>query len=117
MDLFRAYWKTNRAMALALLLISAVFAGVFALYRLPVQAVAYAAAVCLFFGCVWFAVDFGKFTVRHRALRRLCEEAELGVERLPPPAGGLEADYQRWCARWTPRAARRTTKCSGAMRT
>lgn len=94
MDLFRAYWKTNRAMALALLLISAVFAGVFALYRLPVQAVAYAAAVCLFFGCVWFAVDFGKFTVRHRTLRRLCEEAELGVERLPPPAGGLEADYQ-----------------------
>ena len=45
MDLFRAYWKTNRAMALALLLISAVFAGVFALYHLPVQAVAYAAAV------------------------------------------------------------------------
>ena len=24
---------------------------------------------------------------------------------------------RRWCARWTPRAARRTTKCSGATRT
>lgn len=93
--MFWTYWKANRKAALALLLVTAVFAGVFALYRLPVQAVAYAAVICLFFGGVWFALDYRKFTVRHRTLQRLCESVELGVEeRLPPPEGPLEEDYQ-----------------------
>lgn len=92
--MFLAYWKTNRKIALALLLIVAVFAGVFALYRLPVQAVAYAAVICLFFGGIWFAADYRKFALRHRTLQRLCEAAELGMECLPPPEGALEADYQ-----------------------
>lgn len=92
--MFLAYWKTNRKTALALLLIVVVFAGVFALYRLPVQAVAYAAVICLFFGGIWFVLDYRKFTLRHRTLQRLCEEIELGMECLPPPEGPLEADYQ-----------------------
>lgn len=92
--MFLAYWKTNRKTALALLLIAAVFAGVFALYRLPVHAVAYATVICLFFGGIWFAVDYWKFTLRHRTLQRLADAVELGVECLPPPEGALEADYQ-----------------------
>lgn len=92
--MFLSYWKTNRKFALVLLVITAVFAGVFALYRLPVQAVAYAALICLFFGGLWFARDYRKFAARHRTLQRLCDEIELGMERLPPPEGPLEADYQ-----------------------
>lgn len=94
MELFLAYWKTNRKFAVALLVATAVFGGVFALYRLPVQAVAYAAVICLFFGAVWFARDYRNFIVRHRTLQRLCEGVELGMERLPAPEGLLEADYQ-----------------------
>lgn len=92
--MFLAYWKTNRKSALTLLVITAVFAGVFALYGLPVQAVAYAALICLFFGGLWFMWDYRKFINRHRTLQRLCDEIELGMWRLPQPEDPLEADYQ-----------------------
>lgn len=71
-----------------------VFAAVFALYDLPVEAVAYAGVLCLALGAVLFAVGYGRFLRRHRELSRLLFRAGEPVLPLPPAQGLLEADYQ-----------------------
>ena len=43
---------------------------------------------------VWFAVDYRRFAVRLRLLRRLEQEITLSTEQLPEPDGALEAQYQ-----------------------
>ena len=72
--MFGAYVKENRKVVIALAVYTAVFALIFWLYRLPLGAVGYAALVCLFLLLVWFAVDYRRFAVRLRLLRRLEQE-------------------------------------------
>ena len=92
--MFGAYVKENRKVVIALAVYTAVFALIFWLYRLPLGAVGYAALVCLFLLLVWFVVDYRRFAVRLRLLRRLEQEITLSTEQLPEPDGALEAQYQ-----------------------
>ena len=92
--MFDAYVKENRKVVIALAVYTAVFALIFWLYRLPLGAVGYAALVCLFLLLVWLAVDYRRFAVRLRLLRRLEQEITLSTEQLPEPDGALEAQYQ-----------------------
>lgn len=92
--MFGAYVRENRKVVIALAIYTAVFAFIFWLYRLPLGAVGYAALVCLFLLLVWFAVDYRRFAVRLRLLRRLEQEITLSTEQLPEPDGALEAQYQ-----------------------
>ncbi|MDD2956825.1 MAG: sensor histidine kinase [Oscillospiraceae bacterium] len=71
-----------------------VFAAVFSLYNLPVEAVAYAGVLCLALGLVLFAVGYGCFLRRHRELQRLLGQTEGTVLPLPDAQGLLEEDYQ-----------------------
>lgn len=75
--MFGAYVRENRKVVIALAIYTAVFAFIFWLYRLPLGAVGYAALVCLFLLLVWFAVDYRRFAVRLRLLRRLEQEITL----------------------------------------
>ncbi len=93
MRLFGSYLRTHLRGAAVFFLFSLVFAAVFALYHLPVQAVLYAVAVCALLGAVLLAVGFYRFARRHRALLRLREEILLTDEHLPKPMGRIEADY------------------------
>ena len=92
--MFGAYVRENRKVVIALAVYTAVFAFIFWLYRLPLGAVRYAALVCLFLLLVWLAVDYRRFAVRLRLLRRLEQEITLSTEQLPEPDGALEAQYQ-----------------------
>ena len=92
--MFGAYVRENRKVVIALAVYTAVFAFIFWLYRLPLGAVGYAALVCLFLLLVWLAVDYRRFAVRLRLLRRLEQEITLSTEQLPEPDGALEAQYQ-----------------------
>ena len=92
--MFGAYVRENRKVVIALTVYTAVFALIFWLYRLPLGAVGDAALVCLFLLLVWFAVDYRRFAVRLRLLRRLEQEITLSTEQLPEPDGALEAQYQ-----------------------
>ncbi len=92
--MFDAYVRENRKVVIALAVYTAVFAFIFWLYRLPLGAVGYAALVCLFLLLVWLAVDYRRFAVRLRLLRRLEQEITLSTEQLPEPDGALEAQYQ-----------------------
>lgn len=97
--MFGAYVRENRKVVIALAVYTAVFAFIFWLYRLPLGAVGYAALVCLFLLLVWLAVDYRRFAVRLRLLRRLEQEITLSTEQLPEPDGALEAQYQALGAR------------------
>lgn len=80
--MFGAYVRENRKVVIALAVYTAVFALIFWLYRLPLGAVGYAALVCLFLLLVWLAVDYRRFAVRLRLLRRLEQEITLSTEQL-----------------------------------
>lgn len=92
--MFGAYVRENRKVVIALAVYTAVFGFIFWLYRLPLGAVGYAALVCLFLLLVWLAVDYRRFAVRLRLLRRLEQlqsveqyvEMVLGYLRLESPS-------------------------------
>lgn len=88
------YLKTHWKLPLILSVFLAVEALIFGLYRLPVQAVLYAAAVCAFFGAIAAAFDYGSFCAKHRRMQQLRKEIEVSVDRLPQPQSLPEKDYQ-----------------------
>ena len=89
-----AYLRRQWKLLVLLAGIAAVFAAVFSLYDLPVEAVGYAALLCLVLGAILFALGFRRFRARHRELRRLLERAEEPELPLPPADSLLEEDYQ-----------------------
>ena len=70
--------RLETVVSLLLLLAGAVciFAAVFALYDLPLEAVLYAGALCLALGLVLFAVGYSRFLRRHRELQRLLQQRQ-----------------------------------------
>lgn len=91
MDLFLRYLNSRRG-ALALFAVFVViFAVSFALYRLPLAAVLYPAALCLALGAIAMAVDFAGVCRRHRALADI-----RGMEIELPEVRDIEAaDYRK----------------------
>lgn len=89
-----AYLKGQYKLLLLLAGAVCIFAAVFALYDLPLEAVLYAGALCLALGLVLFAVGYSRFLRRHRELQRLLRQAGEKALPLPPARGLLEEDYQ-----------------------
>lgn len=71
-----------------------VFAAVFSLYDLEVEAVLYAAVLCLFVGIIAFAFGLWKYILHHKSLEELLRNIDLGIDGLPEPDGLIEEDYQ-----------------------
>ena len=72
-----AYLKRQYKLLLLLAGAVCIFAAVFALYDLPLEAVLYAGALCLALGLVLFAVGYSRFLRRHRELQRLLQQVHL----------------------------------------
>ena len=89
-----AYLKRQYKLLLLLAGAVCIFAEVFALYDLPLEAVVYAGGLCLALGLVLFAVGYSRFLRRHRELQQLLRLAGEKVLPLPPARGLLEEDYQ-----------------------
>lgn len=94
MRLFFAYLRLLRKIIFLFAAFCAVFAVIFDLYRLPLGAVGYAAAVCGFIGALVAACDFSRYRARHRRLTALVREITVTADHLPVPDGRLEEDYQ-----------------------
>ncbi len=73
---------------------SAVFALVFALYHLPVEAVGYALAICAAAHAALLALDYRKCGKKRRRLEGLRREILITPDNLPEPESDLEAEYQ-----------------------
>lgn len=94
MEHMKAYLR-DRGRSLLLQLSSfAILLLVLLLYRLPVEAVAYAAAICAVIDAGAGLWDFLRWSRRHHRLQNLEQEVLNTLDNLPPPASCLEADYQ-----------------------
>ena len=94
MKLFFRYLRDRYAALLTVALCLGICAVVFALFRLPVSAVGYAALLCGAVAAVWLTVGFLRYLDRHRQLVRLQCEIALTLEHLPEPGTLTDADYQ-----------------------
>lgn len=89
-----AYLKSRALGAAVLALFTTVFALVFYLCGLPLNAVAYAGLICCTLGAALLAVDFARFCQRARLLAQLLSCPENAADALPEPRGEVERDYQ-----------------------
>lgn len=71
-----------------------IFAGTFALYRFPLAAVAYPAALCAGLGLGCVALGFFRFRKRCRDISRLVGQPAALIDRLPVPEDAVEEGYQ-----------------------
>lgn len=72
----------------------AVFAAVFALYRLPLRAVAYPAALCAVLGLCLLAADWSRTLRLHRLLRQIRDADDVILAELPAPSSPEERDLR-----------------------
>lgn len=94
MNFFVRYLYQRRNVFFAVILFAAVFTVSFLLYRLPLRAVAYPAAICGAFGVAALIYDYIKTYRRHS---HLCEMKELSaamIDILPEPYTIEGRDYQ-----------------------
>ncbi len=112
--MLRAYLKQHREGIATAALLIVIAAMIFALYRLPGSAVAYVAALWAFFGAIILGLDYGRFCLKHRELKRRLDilgaalekadasadegrgayDPDVVLEHLPAPDGLWEEDYQ-----------------------
>ncbi len=94
MQLFGAYIKSRRGVIFAFLLFTAIFAVSFALYRLPLKAVLYPAALCAVSGAAFIIADWTRVRHRHAKLTEIHDLISAATAELPPPRDVESADYR-----------------------
>ena len=92
MELFWRYIRRHRLVICVFVLCCALLAGSFALYQLPLAAVAYPAALCLLVCAAAAAWDYARTVRRHRRMAELRTEANAMLLALPAPDTIGEAD-------------------------
>lgn len=92
--MFFSYLKRHYKVIILFAMFVLIFAVVFSLYNLEVEAVFYAALLCLCVGIVAFCFGLWHYIAHHKALMELMQNIELGLYRLPDPNGSVEEDYQ-----------------------
>ncbi len=90
--LFFVYLRERDKAIACLCLFTGIFAGTFLLYRVPWQAAAYPAALCLGLGVLLLLRDYRRFRRVHEAYRRLEQLPELTREQLPQGKSLTERD-------------------------
>ena len=94
MTLLLVYIKQHRRLLAALALFAAVFSASFALYRLPLKAVLYPAALCAVFGLVFAVADFSRKKSKHGQLREIKKLPAAMISSMPPVDSIEDGDYQ-----------------------
>lgn len=95
MKLFGEYLKEHARLIAASVLAAAIFLASFALYGLPLLAVAYPALLCLVLAAVFAIRDFAQAKRRHAEFMALTEITAAEEKMLPPARSIDDADYRR----------------------
>lgn len=88
------YLRQRCRTLLAFFLFGGIFAAAFALYQLPLRAVAYPFVLCAAAGAVLLALDYRRVLRQHRRLELLRQLPEELADALPPADTVTEADYR-----------------------
>lgn len=94
MKLFGDYLKSRRGVLLFFVLAAALLGVSFALFHLPLRAVAYPCALALLLGLAALALDFRRVYKLHRELTQLKTTAAELIGALPVSESIPETDYQ-----------------------
>lgn len=95
MKLFGEYLKEHARLIAASVLAAAIFLASFALYGLPLLAVAYPALLCLVLAAVFVIRDYAQAKRRHAEFMALTEITAAEEKMLPPARSIDDADYRR----------------------
>ena len=76
--MIKEYLGMHKAGALVFVAFSVVYAVIFGLYGLPVAAVGYASAICLFMGAILLVLDYGRVCEKHKK-RALDNKIEISM--------------------------------------
>ena len=88
------YLRQRRRTLLAFFLFGGIFAAAFALYQLPLRAVAYPFVLCAAAGAVLLTLDYRRVLRQHRRLELLRQLPEELADALPPADTVKETDYR-----------------------
>lgn len=94
MKLFFLYLREHKLSIAAFLLFSAIYAAVFALYRLPIGAIVYPLLLSFFSGAAFLAYGFVKTKNKHSRLILLPGMQSKEMPPLPQTESIAEEDYQ-----------------------
>ena len=89
-----SYLKRHYKVIILFLIFIIIFAAVFSLYNLEVEAVLYSALLCFCLGLVAFSFGLWRYIDRHKQLMEIQRNIDIGLDSLPEPNGKIEADYQ-----------------------
>lgn len=93
MRILLAYLKSKRKLLIMLLILVLIFAAVFYLYELPVEAVVYASLLSLVIAILFGVYDYVSFLKKHHRLSELKSDIAVSVDQLPVTANLIEQDY------------------------
>lgn len=94
----KEYARRHRVGVILYIVFVFLFTIVMFLYNLPMEAVGYAAALCLVLGCLVFLVDGLRYRRKIQGLSWQIEAVKNGVESLPEPGDAQEQLYQKLLA-------------------
>lgn len=92
--ILRNYLKQKRLLMIMFLCFVGIFAFIFSLYELEIEAVLYAAGLCMLFSFVIFPVDFLFYLKKHQKYVNALPNISLMLEELPAPDTLIEKDLQ-----------------------
>lgn len=95
MELLKIYIREHLKVTMVFLLFSVMLAVSFRLYRLPVAAVAYPAALCSAAGFAVLILDYIKALKKHREMCRIEGMSREAAEMLPPAESIAEDDMRQ----------------------
>lgn len=93
MKLFKAYIREKRIVFVTFLFFVLIFLLSFFLFRLPLKAVLYPAALCILFGIFIVIIDYGRVKIRHTELLRIQELTADMITDLPETGSVYNDDY------------------------
>ena len=93
MRLLMAYLKSIRKFLFMLFICILIFAAVFSLYDLPVEAVVYGALLSFVIMLICGISDYIKFIKKHKNLSELEADIAISIERLGTAKNQIEQDY------------------------
>lgn len=90
----KGYFKRHRLNFFLYLVFMLIFAIIFFLYKLPVEAVGYAAVLCIVFEMIVILASGWKYRKKTEELSWQIEAVKKGAERFPKPEDDQELIYQ-----------------------
>lgn len=88
------YLKRHKKILLLFCIFPVIFAVIFSLYNLPVEAVLYSVLLCGVFLLIFAGYDLWRYYSRHKLLHELLDCITLTTDDLPEPKDLWEQDYQ-----------------------